>query len=227
MAFKGIDFAKLSAEMDARRAMSPQDRAMLEAREDFARNARAVAQDEAARSAASPTHKVITLTEHAYRRFDIGGGSVTTMRFISDDGQAMSAVYRQSEAERLTENAQRDPGIKWQQVGRLEPGSQVSVLGEETTRRWRDLGGSWRSAKEFTASRLEPGVHSREDLIAMAMTPMVKAALAHDSAKDEPARQMIAREFLGQPAVSPEAVSAAKGATAAPQFEMSEPYRGR
>ena len=70
-------------------------------------------------------------------------------------------------------------------------------------------------------------MHSREDLIAMAMTPMVKAALAHESAKDEPARQMIAREFLRQPAVSPEAVSAAKGVTAAPQFEMSEPYRGR
>jgi hypothetical protein len=227
MAFKGIDFAALGREMEKRRALPPEEREMLEAREEFARNARDIVKDEALRSEASSQHRVFRLVAPAYQRFGIDGSSVTNMHFVNAEGERMNAVYKQSKAEQLSDQASHDPSMKWQAVGRLEEGSLVSVLGEPTTRNWRDMSGNWHTAKEFTASRMEPGVHDRAALEAKALIPLVTASLRHEQAADDPSRQAIAREYLGQPAVSPGAASVAKGVDVRAEPMRQEAQMGR
>lgn len=179
MAFK-LDFAKLMEDSQRRRAMPPEERAALEAREEFERNVPHVVKDEKERDAASIHLKVVTLIQHPDVRFGMSGEAEVKLYFaepgvpVDMSGDVVkgikTAVYKTSEAERLDgqdDKSGRRHGTE--RFGNLDAGSKVTLLGSEKPRRWKGPDDKWRTVMEFHAARAAPGVLTREQL--MARTP--------------------------------------------------------
>lgn len=243
MAFKGIDFAKLGEDMARKRAMSPEDRADLEAREEFGRNARHVVNDDDMRVGNSPELRVVTLgadpdVRFSDRRRDVTGENRTgaIMYMVHhDDGRAFDgndhaqlrrSMYYPSEAERLLDEPKGGEGLDGHVPG-LRAGSKVSMLGKEVSRNWKDGSGAWRTVKEFHAMRMGPGEMTREQLSALDPGGLVSASRRYHRAENEADREAIAREHLGQKPAEAGVRGISKGPAEAPTPTMDRSDRGR
>jgi hypothetical protein len=209
-----FNFDRLRADADNRRAMDPAALEQLEAREEFARNARHVVNDDDMRVGNSLELRVVTLAAHPDMRYsdsrkDVTGEQRTgaIMYMVShDDGRPFDgtahqdlkrSMYYPSEAERLVEESRHGSGLDAHVEG-LRSGSKVSMLGKEVSRNWKDGSGAWKTVKEFHAMRMGPGEMTREQLSSLDPGGLVAASRRYFRAETELERDAIARERLGQ-----------------------------
>jgi hypothetical protein len=213
MAFKGIDFGKLNEDAAARRAMTPEQRGQLEAREDFARSVGYVAKDVREREAMSKEARVVELAEHPASRFDINEGMLTTLYLVprgekpdfEKGGNISRAIFKGSEAERMARHASHDAPPLEQLLGRLDRGSIVTLLGEERSRRQKnDRTGTWSTIKEFHVAKIAEGELTKDQMIAHRRgdeaEKLADVAMAYDRAATPAEKEAIARAHLGHPA---------------------------
>lgn len=227
MAFKTADgkfnFDVLRDDMAKRRAMPAEQRAQLEAREDFARSVDYMVKDEQRRESISKEARVVQLAEHVASRFDMNEGMVTTLYLVprgekpdfDKGGNISRAIFKGSEAERLTRNASHEAPPLEQLLGRLDRGSIVTLLGDEVSRREKnERTGVWSTIKEFQVAKIAEGELTKDQMIAHRRgdeaEKLADVAMAYDRAATPAEKEVIARAHLGQPA-SDRPVSLSKG----------------
>ena len=203
MAFKGIDFGKLSRAMEERRAMDPEDLNKLEEREEFARSAKRIYADERNRDAASSERKVVKLAYEPEVRFDMNDGFQIQLLY-STDGKPIDfdagapnmgrIIYQSSEMESHIANKDKHGAID-KLINGMEVGDTFTVLGEDRERSWHDRDNNPRSVTEFVATRLAHGDVSREEM--MKPAPLAQAAKAYVEAETGEERVAIAERYLG------------------------------
>lgn len=203
MAFKGIDFGKLSRAMEERRLMSPEDRKQLEESEEFARSAKRIYADERDRDWASSERKVVKLAYDPEIRFDMNDGFQIQLLY-STDGKPIDfdagapnmgrIIYQSSEMESYIGNKERHDAVN-KLIDGLEVGDTFTVLGEDRDRSWRDQSGHQRTTTEFVAMRFAQGDVSREEM--MKPAPLAQAAKAYVEAETGQERMAIAARYLG------------------------------
>lgn len=203
MAFKGIDFGKLSRQMEERRAMDPEDLQKLEEREEFARSAKRIYADERDRDAASSERKVVKLMYEPEVRFDMNDGFQIQFLYSTDgkeiDFEAGSpnmgrVIYQSSEAESHIANKEKHDAVN-KLIEGLEVGDTFTALGEDRERSWRDRDNKLRTTTEFVAMRFAQGDVSREDM--MRPTPLAQASRAYIEAETGKDKVEIASRYLG------------------------------
>ena len=222
MAFKGIDFGKLSRAMEERRAMDPEDLKRLEEREEFARSAKRIYADERNRDAASSERKVVELAYEPEVRFDMNDGFQIQLLY-STDGKAIDfdagapnmgrIIYQSSEMESHIANKDKHDAID-KLINGMEIGDTFTVLGEDRERAWHDRDNKPRSVTEFVATRLAKGDVSREEM--MKPSPLAQAATAYVEAETGKECVAVAERYLGH---APAEKVRSKGLDAGPDVD--------
>lgn len=210
MAFK-LD--QLRRDMERRRAMSPENRGDLDAREEFVRIVPMVMRDERMREEMSKEVRVLNLATFPETRADRDGTIRTGLYHapkgeepVYDDlkGNVGRAYVLDSEAERLSRTGRNSDDPKEDLFRRLDRGSTVTVLGEEVSvRRKNGRTGQWFSSKEFQVVKVAEGVHDMETMKAVRRSgpaeKLVEAVVAYDRAETQAEKEAIVRAHLGQP----------------------------
>lgn len=215
-----VDFEKALRDMQERRALPPAERAYLDEKERFESNVGHIVRDEAIRDAHSHDVRVVTLADRAYDRHVQGFKDVTgeyrSDNVISasyhDDGHALvdtkedyaalkRIMHYESEGDRLSEEMgigdRLDPIVR-----AMDAGAVVTVAGRDIDRSWRDSDGAKHTVTEFHAMRIALGERTLQQLVTPELGSLTDAALRHNAAKDQDAKDSITRAFLSQPHVA-------------------------